>query len=64
MLKQVLEISMLKQLVPKALVGTKFWHCSVVLQDHHSTSEILHCYMISKWGGIMTFYKKIIKFIG
>jgi hypothetical protein len=22
----------------KGLVGTKFWHCSVVLQDHHSTS--------------------------
>jgi hypothetical protein len=27
------------KLVPKALVDTKFWHCSVVLQDHHSTSE-------------------------
>jgi hypothetical protein len=22
------------KLVPKALVGTKFWHCSVVLQEH------------------------------
>jgi hypothetical protein len=27
------------ELVPKALVGTKFWHCSVVLQDHHSISD-------------------------
>jgi hypothetical protein len=24
------------KLVPK--FGTKFWHCSMVLQDHHSTS--------------------------
>jgi hypothetical protein len=28
--------------------GTKFWHCSVVLHDHHSTSALVHSIPISE----------------